>query len=194
VGKGDLHRYVAAVTSRQVAAIAVSAATVPAWSTTWDAEANVDASASSLPLPELCESAKIFWASSAGTIFVRATMAFVARTSAHTAATPSDPVAGSELDVVPDDCPAWVVEVVPSDVVGLVLQAAATTADPDRTRASMEDRQNRADRDGARGVSGPSLIIAFRIRVPQVTHGHTDRRRRWSATTSASLEIPSPTA
>ena len=156
--------------------MAVNAATVPAWSTTWDAEASVDASAASLALPELCESANIFWASSAGTIFVRSTMAWVSCTSVHTAPTPLDPVAGSELGVVPDDCPACVVEVVPLDVVEVVLQATATTEIPDRTRASTEVRQNRVDRGGDWGVSGLSLIIAFRIRVPPVRLGHSHQR------------------
>jgi hypothetical protein len=53
----------------------------------------VDASDSSLAFPELCESAKIFWASSAGTMCVRITVAWVIRTSAQTAATPVAPVA-----------------------------------------------------------------------------------------------------
>jgi hypothetical protein len=163
-----------------------SAAAVPDLSRTWDALASVDASDSSLAFPELCESARIFWASSAGTTSVRMSVACVMRTSAQTAATPVAPVAGALVvdgalvegalvDGVVVRAACFVdPPLVDPPLVALVVvelhDAARTetpTSAPART-APRQDRVRRGDIGGVNELSCMRTLSGSRSPLPSV--------------------------
>jgi hypothetical protein len=136
----------------------------------------VDASDSSLAFPEFCESAKIFWASSAGTMCVRITVAWVIRTSAQTAATPVAPVAGATLvdgavvdgvvvDVVVVDGTVvravWCPDPALSALLVVELHDTATMATPKSAAARTALRRSLVGRRDVGGVNGLSLIRAL---------------------------------